>query len=69
MSGMFDAAAEASKKNLNETEKKLMTTETTKEDRTTLCLSILKSDKKKLKQKSVDEGKTIAALIHEWLNS
>lgn len=66
---MFDAAAEQSRKNLSETEKKLMMSDTSKDDRTTLCLSILKSDKKKLKQRSLDEGKTIAALIHEWVNS
>ena len=37
------------------------------EKRTTLSLSLTVSDKKALKMRSLKEGKTIAAIIHEWI--
>lgn len=35
--------------------------------RTTLSLSLSVEDKKALKKRSLDEGKTIAAIVHEWI--
>lgn len=37
------------------------------EKRTTLSLSLSVEDKKALKKRSLDEGKTIAAIVHEWI--
>lgn len=37
------------------------------EKRTTLSLSLSVEDKKALKKRSLDEGKTIASIVHEWI--
>lgn len=37
------------------------------EERTTLSLSLSIGDKKAQKKRSLDEGKTIAAIVHEWI--
>ena len=37
------------------------------EKRTTLSLALSVGDKKALKMRSLKEGKTIAAIIHEWI--
>lgn len=37
------------------------------EKRTTLSLSLSVEDKKALKKRSLNEGKTIAAIVHEWI--
>lgn len=37
------------------------------EKRTTLSLSLSVSDKKALKKRSLNEGRTIASIVHEWI--
>lgn len=37
------------------------------EKRTTLSLSLSVSDKTALKKRSLDEGKTMASIVHEWI--
>lgn len=36
-------------------------------NRTTLSLALSVGDKKALKKRSLNEGKTIASIVHEWI--
>lgn len=48
-------------------EKTAVANMTTDGKRTTLSLALSVGDKKALKMRSLKEGKTIAAIIHEWI--
>lgn len=67
MANMFEkytADREAEQKKI---EKSVVADTAADEKRTTLSLSLTASDKKALKMRSLKEGKTIAAIIHEWI--
>ena len=67
MANMFEKYAvdrEAEQKKIEET---VVADATAGEKRTTLSLSLTVSDKKALKMRSLKDGKTIAAIIHEWI--
>ena len=67
MANMFEkytADREAEQKKI---EKAVVADTAADEKRTTLSLSLTASDKKALKMRSLKEGKTIAAIIHEWI--
>lgn len=68
MANMFEKYAadrEAEQKKIE----KAVVADTAAEDekRTTLSLALSVGDKKALKMRSLKEGKTIAAIIHEWI--
>ena len=67
MANMFEKYTvdrEAEQKKIEET---VVADATADEKRTTLSLSLTVSDKKALKMRSLKDGKTIAAIIHEWI--
>ena len=64
ISEKYDAAREVGQKKI---EKTVVADTTTDEKRTTLSLSLTVSDKKALKMMAAEREKTIAAIIHEWV--
>ena len=64
---MFDLEDESRQKEQKAVEKKAMTSREETEQRAVLSLSLSASDKVKLKTYAAQEGKTIARIIHEWI--
>jgi len=67
MANMFEKYAADREAEQKKIEKSVVADTAADEKRTTLSLSLTASDKKALKMRSLKEGKTIAAIIHEWI--
>lgn len=67
MANMFEKYAADREVEQKKIEEAVVADAATDEKRTTLSLSLTVSDKKALKMRSLKEGKTIAAIIHEWI--
>ena len=67
MANMFEKYAADREAEQKKIEKSVVADPAADEKRTTLSLSLTASDKKALKMRSLKEGKTIAAIIHEWI--
>lgn len=66
--GIFNEAAKNRRKQQDQIEAKGTHTEDKNQiERTIFSLSITKEDKKKLQLYSVEHNKTIAGIIHEWI--
>ena len=67
--GIFNEAVKDRQKQQNRIEAKGTHTEEQEQiERTIFSLSITKEDKKKLQLYSIEHGKTIASIIHEWIH-
>ena len=67
MANMFEKYAADREAEQKKIEKSVVADTAADEKRKTLSLSLTASDKKALKMRSLKEGKTIAAIIHEWI--
>lgn len=67
MANMFEKYAADREAEQKKIEEAVVADVAADEKRTTLSLSLTVSDKKALKMRSLKEGKTIAAIIHEWI--
>lgn len=67
MANMFEKYAADREAEQKKIEEAVVADAAADEKRTTLSLSLTVSDKKALKMRSLKEGKTIAAIIHEWI--
>lgn len=67
MANMFEKYAADREAEQKKIEEAVVADAAVDEKRTTLSLSLTVSDKKALKMRSLKEGKTIAAIIHEWI--
>ena len=67
MANMFEKYAADREAEQKKIEEAVVADAAADEKGTTLSLSLTVSDKKALKMRSLKEGKTIAAIIHEWI--